>query len=173
MQNWPLAPVKPAHAAIKNVAFLASVAFTLLAVPLGAQADSEGALRVPTLAKYGQECTACHMAYPPGMLPAASWQRVMSGLNKHYGTDASLDAASAAEISAWLKTNAGTYKRVSEEPPQDRITQSAWFKRKHREGEVPANVWKRASVGSAANCTACHAGADKGNFNEHDVRIPK
>ena len=137
-----------------------------------AQADSKLTTTTP-LPKYQQECADCHVAYPPGLLPGASWQRVMGGLAKHYGTDASLDEATRREISAWLVANAGTYKRVSEEPPQDRITRSAWFLRKHREGEVPANVWKRASVGSPSNCAACHAGAAKGNFNEDDVRIPQ
>ncbi len=129
--------------------------------------------RVPPLPQYQQECAACHIAYPAGMLPSASWQRVMGSLNKHYGTDASLDAASGQEISGWLKANAGSYQRVSEEPPQDRITRSAWFLRKHRDGEVPAGVWKRASVGSAANCTACHTNAAQGSFSEHDIKIPK
>ena len=41
---------------------------------------------------YVQECGSCHAAYPPGMLPARSWQRVMGGLDRHYGSDASLDA---------------------------------------------------------------------------------
>ena len=85
-----------------------------------AHADSDGN-RVPTLPKYQQECAACHMAYPVSMLPAGSWQRLMGSLNRHYGTDASLDEASLREISVWLKSNAGTYKRVSEEPPQDRM----------------------------------------------------
>jgi cytochrome c553 len=34
-------------------------------------------------------------------------------------------------------------------------------------------VFKRASVGGAANCGACHGNAADGNFNEHEVRIPK
>lgn len=34
------------------------------------------------------------------------------------------------------RANAGTYKRVSEEPPQDRITLLAWFERKHRKVEL-------------------------------------
>lgn len=146
----------------------------LLAAVLAAasHAESSGSTAAP-LPKYQQECAACHIAYPPGMLPAASWQHLMGTLTKHYGTDASLDEASVRELSAWLKTNAGTYKRVSEEPPQDRITKSAWFLRKHRDGEVPADVWKRASVGSASNCAACHTNAAKGNFNEHEIRIPK
>lgn len=128
---------------------------------------------VPPLPKYQQECAACHIAYPAGMLPAASWQHVMGSLDKHYGTDASLDDASMREISGWLKANAGTYKRVSEAPPQDRITKSAWFLRKHRDGEVPAGVWKRASVGSASNCATCHTHAAQGSFSERDIKIPK
>lgn len=146
----------------------------LLAAGAVATAHADNALaRVATLPKYQQECAACHMAYPPGLLPAASWQRLMGTLNKHYGTDASLDAASVREISTWLKANAGTYKRVSEEPPQDRITNSAWFLRKHRAGEVPPDVWKRASVGSPSNCTACHTKAAQGSFSERDIKIPR
>ncbi len=97
----------------------------------------------------------------------------MGSLNKHFGTDASLDKLETQDIAGWLKANAGTSRRVSEDPPQDRITKSAWFLRQHRSGEVPAGVWKRASVGSPSNCSACHANAAKGNFNEDDVRIPR
>jgi len=123
------------------------------------------------LPSYAQECGSCHMAFAPALLPAPSWQRIMNGLGRHYGTDASLDPASAQKIGAWLQANAGTYKRVREEPPQDRMTQSNWFLRKHR--EVAPDVFRRASIKSAANCTACHGGADQGNFSEYAVRIPK
>lgn len=141
----------------------------LLAAPL-AQADDIAMPRT-VLPRYNQECAACHMAYPPGLLPGVSWQRIMSGLDKHYGTDAALDAASVQQIGTWLQTNAGTYKRVREEPPNDRITQSNWFARKHR--KLAPEVWKRASIKSAANCMACHAGADKGAFDDDNVHIPK
>ena len=141
---------------------------------LGALAHAEsGSVSVTPSPKYQQECTACHMAYPPGMLPAASWRRIMATLDKHYGTDASLDDATNHDIAVWLKAHAGSYKRVSEEPPLDRITQSNWFLQKHRPGEVPADAWKRASVGSAANCGACHRNAAQGSFNEREIRIPK
>lgn len=137
-----------------------------------AQADSTGPSVAP-LPKYQQECAACHIAYPVGMLPAASWQRLMASLDKHYGTDASLDDASVREIGGWLKAHAGSYKRVSEVPVQDRITKSAWFLRKHRDGEVPAGIWQRAAVGSPSNCAACHSNAARGNFNEHEIRFPR
>jgi hypothetical protein len=148
------------------------IALGLLALGLAAQADERGP-RLPLLPKYQQECAACHIAYPPGMLPATSWQHVMKTLDQHYGSDASLDAASVREIGTWLQTHAGTYKRVSEAPPQDRITQSAWFLRKHNAREVAPEVWKRAAVGSAANCAACHMQAAQGSFSEREIRIPK
>lgn len=144
----------------------------LLACVAAVHADSGGA-RVAVLPKYQQECAACHIAYPPGMLPAASWRHLMGSLQKHYGTDASLDEASLREIGGWLQTHAGTYKRVSEAPPQDRITASAWFLRKHNEREVAPEVWKRAAVGSASNCAACHTQAAHGRFNERDIKIPR
>lgn len=154
---------------IKSLALALLLAAGTLAT---AQAD-KAPTRTAPLATYQQECAACHMAYPPGLLPAASWQRLMGTLNKHYGTDASLDAASAREISTWLKANAGSYKRVSEEPPQDRITKSAWFLREHRAGEIPPEVWKRPAVGSPSNCAACHGHAAQGSFSERDIRIPR
>ena len=143
----------------------------LAAIGLTQAALADGNRRaVPLPPKYQQECAACHVAYPSGMLPAASWQRIMANLPKHYGTDASLDPATVRELAAWLGANAGTYKRVSEEPPQDRITASAWFERKHR--KLAPDTWKRAAIGSRANCAACHLGADKGSFDDDHIRIP-
>lgn len=124
----------------------------------------------PVLPLYRQECAACHIPYPAGLLPAASWQRVMSGLPRHFGTDASLDPKTVRELSDWLTANAATGRRAVE-PPQDRITRSPWFVRQH--DEVPAAAWQRPAVKSASNCIACHAGADQGDFNEHRVRIPR
>lgn len=135
-----------------------------------AQADSDRLLPRHTPAAYIAECAACHTAYPPALLPARSWQRIMTGLDQHYGTDASLDAATVQQLGTWLQAHAGTYKRVAEEPPQDRITRSAWFERKHRHIE-PA-VWKLASVKSAANCAACHTGADQGRFDDDNLKFP-
>ena len=144
------------------------LALTTLAGMARADSGSRLPARVPQA--YTQECASCHTAYPPAFLPAASWQRIMAGLNQHYGTDASLDAPTVRQIGDWLQAHAGTYKRVREAPPQDRITRSAWFERKHR--DIDAAVWKLPSVKSAANCAACHTGADQGLYSDHDLRMP-
>ena len=127
--------------------------------------------RVPMPPKYVQECAACHVAYAPGLLPAASWQRLIDNLPRHFGTDASLDAATTRELSSWVAAQAATGKRAQVAPPQDRITLSAWFIREH--AEVPSATWKLPAVKSASNCAACHTRADQGDFSEHSVRIPR
>ena len=142
-----------------------------LAFSIGARADKVAA---PTLPAYQQECAACHLAYPPGLLPAASWQRLMANLPRHFGTDASLDAATQKSLSGWLAANAGSYKKVARDPappPEDRISKAPWFLSEHR--KVSASTWQRKAIGSPSNCAACHTGAAQGRFSEHELRIPQ
>jgi hypothetical protein len=148
---------------------IAGVALGLAAFG-AARADDDRLMPRSIPAAYTQECAACHVAYPPALLPASSWQRIMGGLDRHFGTDASLDAATASQIGAWLQAHAGRDRRAREVPPQDRITRSAWFERKHR--EIDAAVWKHASVKSPANCAACHAGAERGHYDDDTLKIP-
>ena len=155
------------HTRIQKSISLCALAF-LVAAP---SAWADNFRSAPAPAVYTQECAGCHMAYPASLLPKASWSRIMTGLDKHYGSDATLDEASLKQISAYLQANAATNRKVSQEPPKDRITQSAWFVRKH--DEVSAATFKRASIKSASNCMACHPAADKGDFNEDRVKIPK
>ena len=122
-------------------------------------------------AKWATECGACHVAYPARFLPAESWRAIMSGLDKHFGSNASLDAASANEITAFLEKNASTKKHEVSGKPLLRITETRWFKSEHR--EVAARVWKNPKVKSPANCGACHTKAESGDFNEDNVKIPK
>ena len=119
---------------------------------------------------YEAECASCHMAYPPGLLSEKSWQNVMGSLGKHFGTDASIDQKDQSEISNWLRKNAATKQKYSELAPENRITKTAWFIRKH--DEIKADVWKRASIKSPANCGACHIDAANGIFSEKNILIP-
>lgn len=124
-----------------------------------------------TNAAWKAECSACHMAYPPGLLPASSWNTMMGSLDKHFGTDASLDDATMKEILPFLEANAAREpKKVSAEPTL-RITETAWFKHEH--DEISAITWKNPKIKSASNCAACHTQAEQGNFDEDTVRIPR
>jgi cytochrome c553 len=151
---------------ILTVFILAAIALT----SRHANAGSKSMSPVQSLPIYQTECGSCHLAYPPGFLPKTSWEQLMSNLSKHYGTDASIDAKSNHQINQWLTQYGGSYKRVKESPPENRITKSAWFERKHR--KVKASDFTKPSVRSPANCAACHQQAEQGLFDDDDVRIP-
>lgn len=124
---------------------------------------------------YRSECGACHVAFPPALLPAASWQAVLGGLDRHYGSDASLDGAARDRLAAWLPAQAER-SRLRERPPEDRLTRSPWFVREHREARDEGG-WRPAGTGAAATsfarCEACHVHASEGAFDEHDLRRPR
>ena len=122
-------------------------------------------------AKWQAECSSCHLAFPPSLLPAASWQKMMGELDQHFGTDASLSAADTTEITNYLVKHASNRWTANTAPLK--ITESGWYTSKHRAKEIDPAVWKRASVKSRSNCIACHRDADKGEFDEDTVRIPK
>ena len=139
----------------------------LLAAPgLPAAADARGP--VPVNETWRAECGACHVAYPPKGLPARSWGAIMSGLDRHFGTDASLDPKAAAEVAAFLERHAG---RDPGGPATLRLTETPWFRKKHR--ELAPTVWRRPDVKSAARCGACHPGAERGAYDDDTARRPR
>jgi hypothetical protein len=162
---------------MKKLLMLMAVAL----LPLTALADSDnkygGENRGKPLlpkqinAKWQEECGACHIAYAPGLLPADSWRKLMSGLDQHFGTDAALATNENRAITEFLVKNESNRWRAKSAPL--RITESAWFKAKHGTHEIAPDVWKRASIKSPANCQACHLEAAQADFNEHRIKIPK
>lgn len=139
----------------------------------GAALADEARLKMPANppASYVHECAGCHLPYSPALLPAESWNRIMSGLAQHYGVDASLSESQATEIRRWLTAHAAKSGKQFSPPAQDRITLSAWFTKKH--DEIPQSTWAKASIKTPANCAACHPQAEKGLFDDDNVRIPK
>jgi len=144
----------------------------LLVVACSAQADSYS---LPKHAVFEEECTSCHMAYPPQMLHADSWRAMMADLSRHFGSDASIDEKRRAAITEFLVANAGGRKtgntRDAQGKPLLRITQTARFEKKH--DEIAAATWKRPSIKSPANCAACHPRAAAGEYSDHWIVIPK
>lgn len=147
-----------------------SSAICMLLISLPALADRLP-LPASTPASYKAECGSCHLPYPPALLAAGDWERTMKSLDRHFGSDATLDARQANEIRAFLDTHAGNPQRIGSAGNPPRISQTTRFVRKHR--EIPARWWTDPRVKSAANCEACHRGAAVGNYGEHDIAIPE
>lgn len=145
------------------------LALPFVAVHADDDRDEGDARRRPVPAVYIDECGSCHAPYPASGLPSASWRALMSTLDRHFGSDATLAPADAAVVRDWLLANAG--RRAANTAAPLRITRTAWFVREH--DEVPASIWRSQTVGSAANCGGCHRDADRGTFSERDVRMPR
>jgi hypothetical protein len=104
------------------------------------------------IAKWKDECGSCHVPYPPQLLSADNWQSLMGRLNKHFGTDAELDASDNKRILGFLERNAGSGKRYSS--ASLRISDTPWFLHRHR--SISPKEWVNPEVRSRSNCSACH-----------------
>lgn len=133
-----------------------------------ALADERVAIIKDELTK--KECSACHMAFPVGFLPARSWEALMNDLGKHFGEDASLSPEATASIKAYLMANAanasgkmrGFARGIAADQTPLRITELPRFQREH--GTFSEARMKK--VGSMSNCAGCHQGAEQGNFDD-------
>lgn len=132
---------------------------------------------------YEDECGACHFPYQPGLLPSASWEKILDAkqLSNHYGDDAELDEDTRLKILTYLKQNSAEkswYKRsrkimasLDEGQVPMRITQTPYIKEKH--SEIPEKMIKgNKDVGSLSNCNKCHREAAKGIYDDDTVYIP-
>lgn len=134
-------------------------------------------------ALYREECGSCHFAYQPGLLPAASWDKVMAGLDDHFGDNAELDPEVHKQIADYLQRYSGdrdggnfrrarrlTRSAIKAGAPL-RITEIPYFRHEH--DEIPMRIRKKANDrGSLSACGACHSRADKGSFREREINIP-
>ncbi len=154
-----------------NKAIPALIVMTGLAVSAAGPAQAGGRYLTVKDKTVKEECGACHMAFSPRMLPARSWDAIMSNLSEHFGEDASLDSIPTQLIRDYLMNNAadtGRWKSrfmrgVRKKDMPERITKTPYWIRKHSR-EVSRRAWKRA--GSKANCAACHRYAEKGYYDD-------
>jgi len=129
---------------------------------------------------YTENCGTCHFAYPPGLLPSGSWVKILADPADHFGETIELDPESKKTIAEYLKANAADFssaklsakimKSIRTQTPQ-RITDIPLFQKTHH--EIKQDVIKRKSIGSLANCSACHTTAEKGIFIDDNIKIPK
>lgn len=174
---------------MKNVFRMGLVLGAMLAVSSVVLADDESYSRrgkgpdvAPVRdARYAKECGSCHMAYPPGLLPARSWQKLMGNLADHFGDNAELPQEDTVAITDYLIKNAAdrsNYRRsvkiddslAARQTPL-RITQVPYIAGKHR--EIPTRlIAGNPKVKSLSQCAACHTKAEAGSFSERDINIP-
>lgn len=159
---------------MKRLILLSAAALTIAASTIRAD---EG-VRVPIIdhAVTVKECSECHLAFPPQMLPGRSWDKLMGDLANHFGENASLDQATRDDIAAYLAAHAADapatkggvrfIKGLTADAVPLRITETPYWKREH--DEIADSRFQDPKIKSKANCIACHRTADKGEFLEED-----
>ncbi|MGD9125257.1 MAG: hypothetical protein PVG60_09200 [Desulfarculaceae bacterium] len=123
---------------------------------------------------YKERCGDCHSAFHPGLLPAESWRKIMTGLDNHFGEQVDMGEPQRHIISNFLISHAAEHTdarlalnilwSLDGRAPL-RITEIPYIRHKHE------NKGGR-SIGSYSNCAACHREAAAGVFNDDEVRPP-
>jgi hypothetical protein len=147
-------------APLRVIAKLGAIALAFVVL-----ADSAGAVsffrsvKEPMIVK---ECGACHMVYPPALLPARSWAKIIGDLGNHFGDDATLPAASLAAVLEYYTKNAGDMGKgsgrfmgrlkASVTPP--RITKMPFWLGIH--GRFSPASFTQPKVKKIGNCLGCH-----------------
>ena len=132
---------------------------------------------------YNEECGSCHFAYQPGLLPEASWQKLLTrqALEKHFGETAELDEQTRKHILALTiedSAEKSRYKRskkimasLEENEAPLRISKVRYLQDKHE--EVYEKVVKNSKkIKSMSLCDDCHQKAKLGIFDDDTVVIP-
>ena len=119
---------------------------------------------------YREECGSCHVAYPARLLQPAQWNTILGRLDRHFGVNASLDAAAAQQITAYLGATAKPVVAANATPPElPRISTQPWFLREHRDRSRDTSAGKA----KPSDCAACHTRAALGDYSESSLRLPR
>jgi len=132
---------------------------------------------------YLEECGACHFPYQPGLLPEASWRKLMDAkaLSDHFGENAELDDATRQKLLEVLVASSAEHSRykrskkvmwsLNEGDAPLRITKVPYIVEKH-EDVGDEYVKNNPKVKSLSYCNKCHQEAKNAIYDDDTVEIP-
>jgi len=178
-------PVSP-HTGVGIILMISLLGFLLWSavsglIPIGE--DFEAPFSGPALATSGlwqEECSDCHLAYHPSLLPARSWTALLDAQQNHFGEDLSLEADTFNTLKRYAQSNSAEQgatepaRKIMARMPDSatplRITETRYWKHKHN--EISASVWAQSNVNGKAQCESCHQDALQGWFEDSAMEIP-
>lgn len=105
---------------------------------------------------YFKNCSTCHFAIPPEVLPTETWKRILENPEKHYGTK--LPKLYAPErLLIWTYLREFSRSLNSGELDPTVIARSRYFKALHPQVQFKKPI-------SVENCISCHPGAPQFNY---------
>ncbi len=129
-----------------------------------------------------EKCATCHKHYPPYMLPQASWEKMMDGLENHFGErimENNITRAEQHSIRDYLVSHSAehsshklAYKTLislGEIRPLS-ITKSPYWRKAHE--HLPPTLFQDPLVKDTSNCFACHKNLEYGIFDNRLIHLP-
>ncbi|MBR8836671.1 MAG: cytochrome C [Stigonema ocellatum SAG 48.90 = DSM 106950] len=104
---------------------------------------------------YLENCSTCHIALPPAVLPNQTWKNLLQD-GQHYGVQLKL-LVDPPRILVWKYIAAFSRPLQQEEETPYRVNSSRYFKALHPKVKLPNPV----QIGS---CVSCHPSAAEFNF---------
>jgi mono/diheme cytochrome c family protein len=117
---------------------------------------------VPAQYQLGQElyienCSTCHLALPPAVLPTQTWKNLLED-TQHYGAQLK-PLVDPPRILVWKYLAAFSRPQLKDEQTPYRVNNSRYFKALHPKVKLPNPV----QIGS---CVTCHPSAGDFNFRQ-------
>ncbi len=127
---------------------------------------------------FAEQCGSCHLAFPPSLAPASTWNGILDHPDAHFGQDTGLPPDMIAQLRAYLDGQDAAHwdtlpaNRLRRPDPRGslRITDSPGWQRIHR--RIAAAAFTEAPVYRRSNCAACHADAATGRFSPQQITWP-
>ena len=105
---------------------------------------------------YLQNCSSCHIAIAPEVLPTEAWRKILQKPQQHYGTKLP-DMVGPERLLIWNYLRNFSRALATEEPMPSYIEQSRYFKALHPLVKLPKPT-------TIQTCTTCHAGVAELNY---------
>lgn len=118
--------------------------------------------------QYNDICGSCHFPYQPGLLPAVSWEKLMSNIDNHFGKNVELSPVDKRTMTRYLLDNSAGHgndeisynilQSLKYEPLIIRITNTPYFVETHKSLDYKD---KKLDIGE---CDSCHQNATQGMY---------
>ena len=118
--------------------------------------------------QYNEICGSCHFPYQPGLLPAVSWEEIMSDTGNHFGKELKLSYVELNTMTRYLLDNSAGHvndeisnnilQTLKYEPVVIRITKTPYIVNMH------SQLDDKEKMKELRQCDSCHQGAAQGKY---------
>ena len=117
---------------------------------------------IPAQYQLGQElylenCSSCHLAIPPSVLPTQTWKNLLED-TQHYGIQIK-PLVDPPRLLVWRYLSTFSRVQLKDEETPYRVNDSRYFKALHPKVKLPKPV-------QVSSCVTCHPSASDFNFRK-------